>query len=188
VLATLKANHVPTLEGSWHAIGPFESKYEHGRFKGFRTPYPPEKEIDLAKTYRGKGGQTIAWKELPGFAPGRIVDLRIFQDNNEACVYLYHEVTVDAPLSLPLSLGGDDTLTVWLNGEMLLAREVHRGAARDQERVTLELKPGKNRLLVKVCNGTATWAVYVMPLFPPALERVFGDRLRRSFPNGALSH
>jgi serine/threonine-protein kinase len=184
VLATLKTNHLPALDGPWHYIGPFECKTENGRFKDFRTPYPPEKEIDLTRTYRGKGGQTVAWKELSSFAPGRIVDLRRFIDNDDACVYLYHEVTVDAPLSLPLSLGSDDTLTVWLNGDCLLAREVQRGAAPEQERVTLELKPGKNRLLLKVCNGRGTWAVYVMPLFPAGLERVFGDRLRRNFPNG----
>ena len=64
----------------------------------------------------------MGWKELPGFAPGRIVDLRLFKENDEACVYLDHEVTVDAALSLPLSLGSDDTLSVWLNGESLLGR------------------------------------------------------------------
>jgi serine/threonine-protein kinase len=188
ILGTLQANQLPTLDGPWYAIGPFDCKQQNGRFKGFRTPYPPEKEIDLTKSYRGKGDQEISWESRPDFAPGQLVDLRRYTDNDEACVYLYHEMSVDVPLSLPLSLGSDDTLTVWLNGECLLAREVKRGAAPDQERVTLNLKSGKNRLLLKVCNANSTWAVYVMPLLPPELERAFGDSLRRDFPNGPVGN
>ncbi len=184
VLATLQANGLPTLQGRWHYIGPFDSPVEHGRFKGFRTAFPPEKEIDLAQTYPGKNGQAAGWKEFLNFAPGQVMDLRLFTENDAACVYLYHELEVAEPVSLPLSLGSDDTLTLWLNGERLLAREQMRGAAPDQDHVTLDLKPGKNRLLLKVCNANGAWAVYIMPQFPPNVERVFGDSLRRDFPGG----
>lgn len=185
VLATLKANGLPTLEGGWHVIGPFDNPIHNGHMKGFHHAYPPEKEIDLDKVYSGKKGEPIRWMSLPNFAPGRIVDLRLFKENDAACVYLYREIQITEAVSLPLSLGSDDTLTVWLNGERLLARDgMRRGVAPDQDRVTLELKPGKNRLLLKVCNVNGDWAVYAMPLFPPALDRVFGDSLRRNFPNG----
>ena len=41
-------------------------------------------------------------------------------------------------MELPISLGSDDTLTVWLNGEKLLAENVYRAAAPDQDRVDAE--------------------------------------------------
>src|SRR5262249_4968876 len=65
-----------------------------------------------------------------------------------------------AAVEMPISLGSDDTLTVWLNGEKLLAENVYRAAAADQSRVTLKLKPGKNNLLLKICQGTGDWAFY----------------------------
>src|SRR5262249_27278959 len=39
ILATLKANGLPTLEGKWYLIGPFDNSHD----KGFETVYPPEK-------------------------------------------------------------------------------------------------------------------------------------------------
>jgi serine/threonine-protein kinase len=178
ILATLERNGYPTLQGKWHYIGPFDNPGG----KGFDTKYLPETEIDLQKTYPGKGGLTAAWKEFPNFRVGTIVDLALFPNNNDqAVIYLYQEIETTKAMSLPVSLGSDDTLTVWLNGEQLLAKNVQRGAAPDQEYVTLKLVPGKNRFLAKICNGTGPWAFYVFPLFPPELEGPFGDGLKQDF-------
>ena len=46
ILATLKASGLPTLEGTWHFIGPFAWPNE----EAFDTAHPPEQEIDLKKT------------------------------------------------------------------------------------------------------------------------------------------
>jgi hypothetical protein len=178
ILATLRASGLPTLEGTWYYIGPFDSTNK----QGFKTVYPPEQDIDVRKSYPGKGGQTVRWKEFTGFAPGRVMDLKKFPQNEDACIYLYHPITVRQKVDLPLSLGSDDTLTVWLGGQQLLAKDVTRGAAPDQDFVTLPLRAGKNQLLVKVCNDKAEWGFYVLPLFPPELEKLFGEQLRRDFP------
>jgi hypothetical protein len=178
VLAGLKTLGLPTLEGKWHYIGPFDNPDN----RGFDAVYPPEKEINLTKTYPGKGGQPVAWKEFPRFRVGRVNDLKRFADNDHSCVYLYHEIEVKEALSLPVSLGSDDSLTVWLNGERLLAQNVVRGAAPDQDHATLKLKPGKNRLLVKVGNVAGEWAFYICPEFPAALDAKFRKRLDRDFP------
>src|SRR6266571_8780790 len=63
ILASLKASSLPTLEGKWHYIGPFDNTDN----LGFDTPFPPEKEIDLKKTYPGKGDEQAPWKEYPKF-------------------------------------------------------------------------------------------------------------------------
>src|SRR5262245_59055587 len=63
ILALLKAHGLPTFEGKWHYIGPFDNVEK----TGFDAVYPPEKEIDLKKTYKGKGNEEVAWKEFPDF-------------------------------------------------------------------------------------------------------------------------
>ncbi|HJT76837.1 MAG TPA: hypothetical protein VJ739_06505, partial [Gemmataceae bacterium] len=57
VVASLRAAGLPTLEGKWYYIGPFDNTDN----EGFDAVYPPEREIDLKKTYTGKGGATVAW-------------------------------------------------------------------------------------------------------------------------------
>ncbi len=178
ILATLKASGLPTLEGKWHVVGPFDNT--DGR--GFDTAYPPEKEIDLKKTYPGKGGERAAWKEFAAFRVGRVNDLKRFADNDDACAYLFTEIDVGEVVELPVALGSDDTLTVWLNGERLLAENVVRGAAPDQNQATLKLKPGKNRLLVKVCNAGGEWAFYVCPELPKSIGGQVLNQLARDFP------
>ncbi|MCS6850731.1 MAG: hypothetical protein NZ700_06140 [Gemmataceae bacterium] len=179
IVASLKASGLPTLEGPWFYIGPFDNT---GR-QGFATAYPPEREIDLKKTYPGKGGRMVGWREFPGFRVGALNNLARFgADNTDSCVYLYHEIEVNRPLDQPFFFGSDDTLTVWLNGKLILSEEVYRPAAPDQTQVTLHLKPGINRLLLKVCNGGGGWEVYVRPGFPGDLDRHFRTALEKDFP------
>ena len=64
------------------------------------------------------------------------------------------------------SFGSDDTLTVWLNGTKLLAENVGRGAAPDQNHAKLALKQGKNHLLLKICNGGGPSGFYFSPKPP----------------------
>ena len=56
-------------------------------------------------------------------------------------------------------------LTPVYNGEKLLAQNVYRPCGPDQDRVTLNLKQGKNQLLLKICQGEGEWAFYFAAVF-----------------------
>src|SRR5438132_6257774 len=127
IIASLKASGLPDLQGKWHYLGPLDNTDN----RGFNAEYPPEKEIDLLKTYTGKDDAKIRWNEFAKFRVGRVNDLKLFEKSAYCCVYLYHEIEVKDALTLPVSLGSDDTLTLWLNGDRLLAEDVHRPAAPD---------------------------------------------------------
>src|SRR5262249_52090008 len=86
-----------------------------------------------------------------------------------AAVYVYREIETTAAMEIPVSLGSDDTLTVWLNGQKLHEENVYRACAPDQARLTLKLKPDKNTLLIKICEGDGAWAFsYAARAFVPA--------------------
>jgi hypothetical protein len=155
----------------WHYIGAFDN----AGGKGFDAVYPPEKEIDLKKTYQGKAGP-VTWKEGQ-FLDGQINSLAILDQNTDCTVYLHREITCPAPMEMPCSFGSDDTLTVWLNGEKLIAQNVARGAAPDQAQATLKLKQGKNQLLIKVCQGQGEFAFYFAAKVnvPPQVTWLFED-------------
>lgn len=175
ILATLEGNGLPTLAGPWYHLGPFDQDYAGTP----ATIPPPLSESDRGKTYVGRGGQSVHWREFPKFRVGRFVDLAALfdQPTEHACVYLYHPVVVEQAICLPVSFGSDDTFVAWLNGKEIAARKTTGPIARDQERAVLELRLGRNDLLVKVCNDRKAWAFYIFPNFPAALEAEFGARL-----------
>jgi hypothetical protein len=143
--------------GKWYYLGPLDNPGG----QAFNRTHAAEREFKLKQVYPGKGGEQAKWREGK-FTDGKINSLALFrpQNNFNAAVYLHREIEVSTPTDLPISLGSDDTLTVWLNGQKLLAQNVQRACAPDQARLTLKLRPGKNRLLLKVCQGGGDWAFY----------------------------
>jgi hypothetical protein len=146
----------PPRFGPWHYVGPFDN----AGGKGFDTVYPPEKEVDLKAQYDVKGGKA-GWTKTD-WPDGQVRSLLLFKPelNVDGVVYLYREITAGAPVDVPVSLGSDDTLTVWLNGKKLVSENVGRGAAPDQNAATLSLRAGRNDLLLKICQGGGDWAYY----------------------------
>jgi hypothetical protein len=180
IVASLQASGLPALDGTWHLIGPFDCPEGD-----FDVPRPPEREIDLKKTYPGKPGEPAAWRKFDAFALGKIVNLKLFKDNDHTAVYLLHDFESPEAFELPLSLGSDDGLAVFFNGERLLNENVVRGATPDQNRVALKVKAGRNRLLLKVVNVEGEFAVYVAPELPPSWPGKVLKRLDRDFPTAA---
>ncbi len=183
--ATLAAFKLPDLGGKWYFAGPFDNTER----VGFDFAYPPEKAVDLKATYEGKGGVKVAWKEFEGFQPGKLVDIRKLFPNarTNAVVYLYHTFESPKAYKWPLSFGSDDTLSVFMNGKRVYHEPHVRGAAADQDRVEVEVKEGKNELLVKICQEGNEWAVYVAPELPEIVPATVRNQLNRTFPpRGAI--
>ena len=163
-VATLASFGLPTLQGTWHYAGPFDN--QDGA--GFEAQYPPEKGVDLKAEYLGKGAEKVGWKEWKGFQLGRVIDLMPLCPNSpsQAVIYLYHEFDSAAAVKLPIALGSDDTLSVFFNGKRIYHEAHQRPAAPDQDFVELDVKKGKNQLLIKICQGGGEWAAYVAPYLP----------------------
>ena len=158
--------------GEWSYLGPFDNT----NGKGFDTVYPPEEKLNLTAPHKGKNNLAIAWRQ-GRFPDGQVNNLALLPDNNNAVMYLHREIECVAPFDLPVSLGSDDALVLWLNGQKLLSENVTRVCAADQNRVILKLKAGKNSLLLKSCKGTGAWSFIFQPLLkaPPAITWKFED-------------
>ena len=117
VRATLASHGLPNLAGKWYFAGPFDNTDR----KGFDAVYAPEKKFDLKDTFTGKNGAKFGWKEYMKFELGKVLDLAsLFEDKNNAVVYLAHEFESDRAFKLPLSLGSDDSCSVIFNGKRIL--------------------------------------------------------------------
>jgi hypothetical protein len=151
------AEHVGFL-AEWYVIGPFDG----GGMKGFKTVYPPEKQIDLAAELDGKGGK-VRWKHFryaepaPATLPpaGPLINLRqVVGDVDDAVAYAFTAFRVPAETTVEMRGSGDDNLTVWVNGERVFGFEEYRNGVRfDRHRFPVKLKAGVNTVLVKVCQA-----------------------------------
>ncbi len=172
--ASLAASGQATsVGGPWYLIGPFDNK-------GLATVYPPETEIKLDATYTGKGEPAV-WRKVD-FPDGQPNDLKRFKQSDKCICYLYRRIEVPAAAKLPISLGSDDGLAVFLNGKRILFRDEARSVAPDQDRVTLNLRQGRNDLLLKVANEEGDWAFYFAPSVSQNLLAKLDRRLDRDFP------
>ncbi len=167
ICATLASYGLPNLQGKWYYVGPFDNTDN----VGFDTPYPPERTVDLTASYLGKRDRKIGWKEFPDFPIGKVVNLvPLFpRDNRNAVVYLYHRFESPLAFRMRLSLGSDDTLSVFFNGKRIHHEPHFRPAAPDQDFVDLDVRKGTNELLIKIGQLGGDWAVYVAPAELPAV-------------------
>ncbi|MEX2215305.1 MAG: PPC domain-containing protein [Phycisphaeraceae bacterium] len=146
VLETVKGN---VALSPWHHIGPFGAgSFDEAHDKAFE----PEKQVDLKKPV----GQ-LKWEAKPQWTDGAVYNE--FTGDNSAN-YIYRTIDVAADRTLDLSLGSDDAIKVFYNGKLVLENKIGRGAAPDQEKVTLALKAGTNHLLIKVINGSGPSGFY----------------------------
>ena len=66
----------------------------------------------------------------------------------------------DEAKEVTLLAGSDDSIKVWLNGEVVLTNAVNRGRSRWQEEFSVNLKQGDNILLVKVSDAGGGWGMH----------------------------
>jgi hypothetical protein len=134
----------------WKVIGPFDNTDG----KGFNVAYPPEQQLDLKASYKGKT-DTVRWTDHVTTDDYGMVDLtKALAPHKGAVSYALTEFTSERRQPVQLRLGCVTAYKIWLNGKLVFARdEYHRGMAVDQYQLDAVLEEGRNTILVKVCQN-----------------------------------
>jgi hypothetical protein len=153
--------------GPWYYAGPFDNSGNCG----FATAFPPEQGVSLNAEYVGKNGEKVVWRK-GNFKDAHVNNLALFKPelNVNSVVYLYREIDIAGGVDMPVSLGCDDNLTVWLNGGLVTVGTAANGCRPDEFTPTLKLGPGRNVLLLKVCqlNNAFAFSFSARDIPPPA--------------------
>ena len=140
----------------WLVIGPFDNPEQ----AGFKTKYPPEKEINLDAVYQGLT-KKVKWFQPYNEDDFGYVDFnRIFMPNDDAVAYALVYIYSDKTREVLFKTGSDDTITIWLNDEEVLEKEVYRAPLCDEDITEASLKKGKNKVLIKVCESYGEWGFF----------------------------
>jgi hypothetical protein len=135
----------------WYLLGPFDAPGK----TGFELKFPPETKVDLQATYDGQAKQRIGWKRATTTDRlGQINLIQAIAATREAVGYAYAELNSPKQQDAQLRCGADDNLSVWLNDKAVFSRKQWLNGTRlDRFSAPVRLLKGRNRLLVKICQG-----------------------------------
>lgn len=153
----------------WDVAGPFDAP----GMESLAAAFPPERGTVLSETYEGKDGTTVAWRTVQAEASGYVRLNRILQPSERAVAYALAYVRAPSDRAARMLVGSDDGVRVWINGEIVHSNPVFRGAAPDQDDVTVSLRKGWNKVLVKILQGAGGWGFYLR-FADPMSELAYG--------------
>ena len=140
---------------SWNIVGPFPNDFDRtfGPENNGATP-------DVTKTVSLPDGETANWKRVYNDPSGQIALSGQFERDKDASAYAYAEF--DSPVARPaiLSMGSDDGIRVWLNGENVWNNNANRSAKAGDDNVAVNLVKGRNRVLLKINQTNGGWGFY----------------------------
>ncbi|WP_372932873.1 DUF4091 domain-containing protein [Mariniphaga sediminis] len=110
-------------------------------------------------------GKKYQWKKFHSSEP--YVDLRsVYGECPFTTVYAACEIESESDREAWLGAGSDDGIKVWLNGEMVWENQSNRFASLDEDMFPIQLKKGRNFILLKIIQSTGGWGFYLRFIDP----------------------
>jgi tetratricopeptide (TPR) repeat protein/transglutaminase-like putative cysteine protease len=142
--------------GNWITLGPFDNENRGG----FSQAFEPENELDqpISTTRMFKGKERgVKWRVPPEPAGYGWVDFgEMMRPRDEICAYATTFVRAKAgtktPRKISLWAGAAGAFRVMWNGEKVIEDTGYRDLDIDRFAADVTLKPGNNRIFVKVCG------------------------------------
>ncbi|MFL5355520.1 DUF3857 domain-containing protein [Archangium sp.] len=166
--------------GDYYVVGGFDNEGKSGCDKDFG---PEAAALDLSAKYAGAKGHEVSWRRL-AFAPTEgYVDLAsAVRPNRESVAYALTWLEAPAETRVALGVGTSGAFRLWVNGEKVATSDHYNAPRPDQSRVSVRLRKGLNRVLLKVCQESGPLGFYLrrdpparlrvtLPSAPPALAK-----------------
>ena len=170
----------------WLVLGPF---------------FPEDLETDFLASTNGEAlanpkpgdtvttaeGKTLTWTVYR--TEGNIIDLQRAIGKHEAAVcYAFCLLESEQDGDGEIRIGSDDGVVMFLNGQRAHVQPVQRTILVDEDMVTVSLRRGKNRCLVKVANELQKWelAARVLPPTRAVITGIVTDETRNALSNATV--
>jgi len=179
-----------TFMQRWLVLGPIPAFQEESPIRDIDSQkFIFEQELLPVEEYEGIeegksvniSGKTYLWKFLD--SDDKIVDLdKQYNGVDFAIAYACADITLTNPEKVLLGIGSDDGVKIWLNGELVHQKWAARPVNQDDDLVTLNMKKGNNRLIIKVQDMQQGWGFCCRPLS----EKQISDYFLAAVRNGDL--
>jgi hypothetical protein len=140
----------------WQVIGPFDG--------GVGTEFTGDLPTDSAGEYPGSGGRKVRWNDVGDdcVRDDGYIDFEkaLGKGNNGATTFGRAIFRSEGGGPSKFHMGSGDGLTIWLNGQRVFDKQVHRSAEPDEDVVGVNLQTGENSVLVKISRGIGPNGLY----------------------------
>jgi hypothetical protein len=152
--------HETVLKGrfltEWWLIGPFDNEDR----KGFSAIYPPEKEYNPQKTYKGRDNIQVVWQHYNEEKSEYINLANIFKPSDVGVGYARCIIEVPKDTTLKIGIGSNDGVRLWVNKSLVLDKPDERTAVPNADIRTVPFRKGKNTVLLKIDQVGGGWGFY----------------------------
>lgn len=152
----------------WYLSGPFTLDF--AKDFGPEAYYEQNGKVDLTQVYTVKDGSVVGWDRVEGWENSKKYhDIRAlfeakYPDRLEmqenTTVYAYTTLVLEERKVCDIKVGSDDGIKVWLDGKVIISRDVYRGASYGQDSVSVNLPAGQHTILVKITQAGGGWGFY----------------------------
>ncbi|MBI3820946.1 MAG: DUF3857 domain-containing protein [Planctomycetes bacterium] len=138
----------------WTMIGPFDNE----RGGGFARADEPEKGFAADLTARGKE-RDVRWRDLPHDLPpfAQIPLGELMRPNQQVHAYLRTTFDLATGQNIKFYISSGEAVRFWVDGKLVLDRNLRREIAFDQDSILLQLSRGVHEILAKVCVQENEW-------------------------------
>tara|TARA_B100001059_G_scaffold2475_2_gene1994 strand:+ start:4705 stop:8280 length:3576 start_codon:yes stop_codon:yes gene_type:complete len=143
-------DHLPPTRTNWYIVGPFTEGDEETHYE---TAYGPEESGPLRfdRKYLGQ-----SWRHAPGMKDAQDVTLAA----GPGAEYVGCEIYASTARNMNVSVGSDDGIMVYRNGQLVHENRINRGLTQGRDELVLELEPGRNTLVYKIVNTGGPGGIY----------------------------
>ena len=149
----------------WSLLGPFYTQKSHDLDQDFLLGQGGEVNIrpSQEQEFRNSKNQILKWRPISN--QDKIINLveEIGRLNNVAA-YAFCQIENSGEEYVEFGLGSDDSVKVWINGQMVHQYQEGRSVVIDQDRFTVKLSQGSNPCLIKVSQGIGDWGFALRPV------------------------
>ena len=149
----------------WSLLGPFYTQKSHDLDQDFLLEQGGEANIrpSQEQEFRNSKNQTLKWRPISGRE--KIINLieEIGRLGNVSA-YAFCQIEGSGEEYVEFGLGSDDSVKVWINGQVVHQSQEPRGVMVDQDQFNVKLNPGSNTCLIKVSQGMGDWGFVIRPV------------------------
>ena len=146
----------------WNILGPFPNQHKSDNNRlGLDSIYPPEQEgFDTNRIFSGVNGKPICWQYVQTSENGYFSFLGKVHPSEQVVTYAMTFIYANVPTPVSLFLGSDDGAKVFFNSKQIYRFSGVRVAEPDQAEILLNVKPGWNKLMIKIENNFGGYGFY----------------------------
>lgn len=145
----------------WLVVGPFDNEGRAGLDRVFGPEQRMASPLDMQRAFDGKERQ-VRWRTLPDAAGFGWIDMgEVLRPSERVCAFAATFVratdgqqSASKPRKATIWLGVTGAFRLFFNAEQVLSDGLYRTVDADRFATTVNLAPGWNQLVVKVCSDS----------------------------------